>query len=192
MKCVSDSPPLFELGGLSVLTWKCFSCVLDVLCSEPNAVICAPQEAITTGNSYSRGNSPSNHLVSTWPHPMDASSAIQGMATSLNSPVFFTTSSVCLFDTLCLSVWVCLASHCLVLPQAMSLHHRFPPGHVEPGLVCVHHPHGPAQLHGGEGSHPGLHRDLRLHGEHPHSEEDEPRGVGVEWRWSLICFCFFF
>lgn len=49
--------------------------------------------------------------------------------------------------------------------QVVSLHHGFPPRHMEPSLVRVHHPDWAAELHGGEGAHPGQHRDVRLHGE---------------------------
>ena len=36
---------------------------------------------------------------------------------------------------------------------------------MEPGLVRLHHPDWAPELYGGEGPHPGQHRDIRLHGE---------------------------
>lgn len=47
-----------------------------------------------------------------------------------------------------------------VSPQVMFVHHRLPSRHMEPRVVRLHHPHGSAQLHGGEGTDPRQHRDL--------------------------------
>lgn len=53
----------------------------------------------------------------------------------------------------------------ITLFQAVSLHHRFPPRHMESSVVCLHHSNRASEFHGGEGPHPGQHRDIRLHGE---------------------------
>ena len=45
----------------------------------------------------------------------------------------------------------------------LPFHRRFPPAHMEPGLILPHHPDWAPELHGGKGPRPGQCTDFELH-----------------------------